>query len=177
MIASPNKRWPFNRIRPVKRPTSNQCHDLVVENSQSRSTIAFPGLFNQLDQAGNLGFWTGLYQPGKLIFRQVVFQILHHIEVLPPAIQNLKAGLLLVPAYFAIIKRYGVAQSWATPHQSFLFIVHETSNAKIPPLNIFNDLRFGILFEHLFRFGDILSRKFIIGKRTGKVFVIGPKVD
>jgi hypothetical protein len=148
-----------------------------VEKSQSRSTIAFPGLFNQFDQAGNLGFWTGLYQPDKLIFRQVVFQILHHIEVLPPTIQYFKTGLLVVTAYFAIIKRYGVAQSWATPYQSFLFFVHETSKADIPPLNVFNDLRIGILLEHLFRFGDILSGKIVVRKRTGKVLVIGPKVD
>ena len=112
-----------------------------------------------------------------MIFGQIVLQILHHIEVLPPAIQNFKTGLLVVTTNFAIIKWYGVAQSWATPYQAFLFFVHETSKAEIPPLNVFNDLRFWILLEHLFSFGDIFSWKFIVGKGAGKVFVIGPKVD
>jgi hypothetical protein len=65
-----------------------------------------------------------------LIFRQIVFQILHHIEVLPPAIQNLKTGLLVVTADFTIVERYGVAQPGATPYQTVLFIIHNASKSR-----------------------------------------------
>jgi hypothetical protein len=89
--------------------------------------IAFSSLFNQFDQAGDLWFGTRLQQMIELIFRQIVFQILHHIEVLPPAIQNLKTGLLVVTADFTIIERYGIAQSWATPYQTVLVSTHNGS--------------------------------------------------
>ena len=99
-----------------------------------------------------------------MIFSQVVFQILHHIEMFPPAIQNFKTGLLVVTTDFTIIKRYGVAQSRATPYQFVLLLIHSLSKVEIRPLSIFYDLRFGILFEYLFGFFDVLGRKIIIGK-------------
>ena len=71
--------------------------------------VAFSGLFNQFDQAGNFRFGTSLSQTIELIFSQIVFQILNHIEVFPPAVQNLEAGLLVVTADLAVFKRYGVA--------------------------------------------------------------------
>jgi len=54
----------------------------------------------------------------------MVFQVPHHIKVLPPAVQDFEAGLLLITADFAVVKRYVAAQSWATPYQFFCGIFH-----------------------------------------------------
>jgi hypothetical protein len=89
-----------------------------IQTSRCRLTIAIFGLFDQFEQTCDFRLGTGGHQMIELIFRQIVLQILHHVEVLPPAIQDFKTGLLVVTAYLAIIKWYGVAQSWATPYQS-----------------------------------------------------------
>jgi hypothetical protein len=57
----------------------------------------------------------------------MVFQIPHHIKVFPPAIQDFEAGLLLITTDFAIMKRYGAAQSRATPYQFICGIFHTGS--------------------------------------------------
>ena len=93
-------------------------------NWQSRSIGAFFRQFDQLDQAVDFRLWLGRHQMIELVRRQMVFQVPHHIKVLPPAVQNFKAGLLLITTDFAIMKRYGVAQSRATPYQFFGGIFH-----------------------------------------------------
>lgn len=95
-----------------------------------RLAIAIFCLFDQFEQTCDFRLGTGFHEMIELIFGQIVLQILHHIEVLPPAIQNFKTGLLVVTAYFAIIKWYGVAQSWATPYQSSVYFLHKSSNGR-----------------------------------------------
>ena len=87
-------------------------------------------LFRQLDQFNQaVDFWLrlGRHQLIELGFRQMVFQIPHHIKVLPPAIQNFEAWLLLIATDFTIVKWHGVAQPRATPHQFLGGIFHTGS--------------------------------------------------
>jgi hypothetical protein len=58
----------------------------------------------------------------------MVLQIPHHIKVFPPAVENFKTGLLLVTAGFAVMKRYGAAQSRAAPYQCISGIFHNRAN-------------------------------------------------
>jgi hypothetical protein len=95
---------------------------------QCHLAVTLSGLFDQFNQAGNLWFRTCLQQKIELILSQIVLQILHHIKVFPPAVYNLKAGLLVVTAEFTVIKRYGIAQSGATPQQTVWSIFHEVAN-------------------------------------------------
>jgi hypothetical protein len=91
----------------------------MLERLPGHSIITLLGLLYQFNQARDLRFRAGFDYALELIFRHIIFQILHHIKVLPPAIQNFKAGLLFVTTDLAVMERYGVTQSGATPHQMF----------------------------------------------------------
>jgi hypothetical protein len=84
-------------------------------------------MFDQFNQTADFWLRLGLHQMIELVFRQMVLQIPHHIKVFPPAVQNFEAGLLLITTDFAIMKRYGVAQSRATPYQLICGIFHTGS--------------------------------------------------
>jgi len=81
-------------------------------------------MFDQFNQTADFWLRLGFHQMIELIFRQMVFQIPHHIKVFPPAIQDFEAGLLLITTDFAIVKRYGAAQSRAAPYQLIGGIFH-----------------------------------------------------
>jgi len=118
----------------------------------------------------------------------MIFQIPHHIKVLPPAIQDFKAGLLLIATDFAVMKRHGVAQPRATPHQFFGGIFHSDApieseqigsyiNNKQSRLATFNVFRLGILFEDFFRLFDFLGRMFIIAEIAREELFVCPEVN
>lgn len=86
------------------------------------------GQLDQFDQAADFRLWLGLHQLLELVGRQMIFQIPDDIKVLPPAVQDFKTGLLMVAAYFAVLKRYGIAQSRATPHQFWSCTFHQPLN-------------------------------------------------
>ena len=109
----------------------------------------------------------------------MVLQIPHHVKVFPPAVQNFEAGLLVIAADFAIMKRYGVAQPRATPHQFFGSIFHSGLNSLInhASLTTFHVLRLGILLENLFRLFDFIGRIFIITEIARQELLVCPEVN
>ena len=66
--------------------------------------IVLPGLLDHFDQGCDLWFRPGMDKPVKLILRQVFFQISDDIEGLPPAINDLPAGLFAVTTFHAVFK-------------------------------------------------------------------------
>ena len=101
---------------------------------QCHSIITFFRLIDQFNQAVDFGLWLGHHQLIELVYRQMVLQVPHHIKMLPPAVQNFKAGLLMITTDFTIMKRYVVAQSRATPYQFICGIFHNFAPDEQQPI-------------------------------------------
>jgi len=105
------KKWPSSRDFRLKG------HNGLLTNILFVSLF---GLFDQLNQTGDLGLGFGLHQAVELVFRQSFFHVLHHVKMLPPAVQDFKARMLIVTADFAVLKWHGIAQARASPYQGFV---------------------------------------------------------
>ncbi len=82
--------------------------------------VSLPGLFNQFNQTGDPWFrGLGLQQLIELILGQMILHVLHDVEVFPPAVQDLKAGLLIITTGFAVFKGYRIAQPRTTSDELF----------------------------------------------------------
>ena len=82
--------------------------------------VSLPGLINELNQTGDPWFrWLGLQQLLEFLLWQMILHILHDVEVFPPAVQDLKAVLLIVTAGFTVFKGHRVAQPRTTPYELF----------------------------------------------------------
>ena len=81
----------------------NRANRLFVKINDG-SGVSLSGLFNEFQQAGDLGLGFGRHQLLELIFRHPVFQIMRDVKIFPPAIQNFKTRMLIVVACLTVFK-------------------------------------------------------------------------
>lgn len=160
---------------------------------------ALSGLLDQVDQAGGFVGRGRTDQALEFGVGQLLFEIADHVKCLPPAVEDLEAGALIVAADAAVIEAYRMPQAgaaalpiikggWLSAHIAKRYIAGARPSGRprllvykgYPlrlPLGAFQILRFGKIGEDLHGCLHLLVAQFKIGQLAGKILLVSGQIQ